>query len=119
MIETKYRQSPNSSGLSGHVGAVHDVASSSRDGDPRPNAFTRIVWRAVGSGGLDVGVAVEQILGVVLSLDFGQPLVFRGAVGSADAIVIELGYRIDVHAKSLGVRAQRLTERTCPRALGG
>jgi hypothetical protein len=66
-------------------------------------------WRGPCCGGisrrLDVLVAVEQVLRVVVGLDPGQPGVLV-PVGSAHPVVLELGHRVDVAADARGVGLQ-------------
>ena len=51
-----------------------------------------------GAGGLDVGVAVEDVVGVVGRLDRGQPPVLRVAVAGPHPVLLHLGHRVDVGA---------------------
>jgi hypothetical protein len=52
----------------------------------------------------DVGVEMEYVVGVVLRLDLGEPLVLMGPVGRTHPVFVGLGHEVHVAADTDGMR---------------
>jgi hypothetical protein len=55
--------------------------------------------RVVSSGAVDVGIAVEDVAGVVGGLDLGEPLIFGRTVAGSDPVGFVLGHQVHVAAQ--------------------
>src|SRR2546422_4742014 len=83
----------------------YGTIASNRAGPP----VVRAARSALASGGRDVLVQPEEVLGVVAALDLGQPVVGSARVGGADPRLALVAEEVDVGAAvGLQNRAQQL-----------